>query len=99
MRRPWMKALHVIALSAALLAVGGCQHQTQTAPKGAASSANAGVAGKPVNSRCPVMDDEVNPKITTNYKGQTVGFCCSECIEDWNSWSEEKKTVKLNAAK
>ena len=33
------------------------------------------VQAKPVNSTCPVKGTPVNPAITTDYKGKTIGFC------------------------
>ena len=40
---------------------------------------------KPVNATCPVTDEKVDPEVaTTTYKGKTVGFCCADCIKDFN---------------
>ena len=39
---------------------------------------------KPVNATCPVSDEKVDPEVTANYKGKTVGFCCSDCVKDFN---------------
>ena len=39
----------------------------------------------PVNKKCPVSGEDVNPKgKTVQYKGKTVGFCCDDCIEMFN---------------
>ena len=36
---------------------------------------------KPINKYCAVnRDDEIDPKVTTVYKGKTIGFCCEDCI-------------------
>jgi YHS domain-containing protein len=41
-------------------------------------------AGKPVNKFCAVdHDNEVDPKVTVKYKGMIVGFCCKDCIKDF----------------
>ena len=37
-------------------------------------------ANKPVNKLCPVSKEDVDPKVTVDYKGKTVGFCCDDCI-------------------
>jgi YHS domain-containing protein len=37
-------------------------------------------AGKPVNKLCPVGKEDVDPKVTIDYKGKTIGFCCEDCI-------------------
>ena len=40
---------------------------------------------KPVNATCPVTDEKVDPDVaTTQYKGKTVGFCCADCVKDFN---------------
>ena len=52
----------------------------------------------PVNETCPIMGGDVNAKVTTQWKGKTVGFCCKPCIAKWNALSEEKKADKLKAA-
>jgi len=41
-------------------------------------------AGKPVNKFCAVdHDNEVDPKVTVKYKGMIIGFCCKDCIKDF----------------
>jgi uncharacterized membrane protein len=36
--------------------------------------------GQPVNALCPVLPDEaVDPELTVEWEGQTVGFCCRKC--------------------
>ena len=36
----------------------------------------------PINKMCAVnTKDEVDPTVTTEYKGKTIGFCCEDCIE------------------
>jgi YHS domain-containing protein len=40
---------------------------------------------KAVNVNCPVTGEKVDPEVaTTTYKGKTVGFCCADCIKDFN---------------
>jgi YHS domain-containing protein len=40
---------------------------------------------KPVNTTCPVTDEKIDPDVqTVQYKGKTVGFCCPDCIKDFN---------------
>ena len=42
-------------------------------------------AAVPVNKKCPVSDEGVNPKgKTVTYKGKVVGFCCDDCIDLFN---------------
>jgi len=43
-----------------------------------------------VNKFCAVMkDDKVDPKVTYDYKGQTIGFCCKDCIADFKKDPEK----------
>ena len=51
-------------------------------------------AGKPVNKFCAVegKDHEIDPKVTTVYKGKTIGFCCKDCIEEFQK--DPEKFVK-----
>ena len=53
-------------------------------------------ATKPVNKFCPIEpDNEVDPKIkTTVYKGKTIGFCCADCINEFNK-DPEKYVAKM----
>jgi YHS domain-containing protein len=42
-------------------------------------------APAPVNKKCPVTGEDINPKgKTVQYKGKTVGFCCDDCIDLFN---------------
>ena len=42
-------------------------------------------AATPVNKKCPISDDDVDPKgKTVIYKGKTVGFCCDDCVALFN---------------
>ncbi len=46
---------------------------------------------KPVNKDCPVegKGHEVDPKVTVIYKGKTIGFCCRDCIDEFNKDPEK----------
>jgi len=51
--------------------------------------------GPIVNKKCPVGDEDVDPKgKTVVYKGKTIGFCCEDCIKDFNK-DPEKYVKKL----
>jgi YHS domain-containing protein len=44
----------------------------------------------PINKFCAVEhDDEVDPKVTTTYKGKLIGFCCDKCIPKFNKDPEK----------
>ena len=53
-----------------------------------------GMSSTPVNSVCPVMGNKVNPKITVEYKGKTIGLCCNACVEMFKK-NPEKYMKKL----
>lgn len=42
------------------------------------------------NAVCPIMGDEVDPKVATvEYNGKTIGFCCKSCIKKFNKDPEK----------
>lgn len=42
------------------------------------------------NKHCPIMGEEVDPKVqTVEYKGKVIGFCCKKCIKKFNSNPEK----------
>src|SRR4051794_9177106 len=43
----------------------------------------AGEAKKPINKKCPVEGGDVDPKVTTEYKGKLIGFCCDGCPDEF----------------
>jgi YHS domain-containing protein len=61
-----------------------------------AKKADSQPATKPANKFCPVeRDNEVDPKVKTIvYKGKTIGFCCADCINEFNK-DPEKYVAKM----
>jgi YHS domain-containing protein len=51
---------------------------------------------KPINAKCPVEHEDIDPEITTTYKGKTVAFCCESCIKDFKK--DPEKYMKQIAA-
>lgn len=88
-----MKPIVTIALLSAAALACGCASNS----KGSGASASA----KPVNKVCAVMTehpvDEKNTP-TVAWKGQTVGFCCGDCVDEWNKLSSADKDKALAAA-
>jgi YHS domain-containing protein len=37
------------------------------------------VDAKPVNTKCPLSGDEIDPAFTAVFEAKTVGFCCDKC--------------------
>jgi YHS domain-containing protein len=46
-------------------------------------------AAKPVNTKCPVTGEEIDPKIITTYQGKAIAFCCKDCIDDFKKSPEK----------
>ena len=68
------------------------QPTTTTAP-----ATQAAAAAKPINKNCAVeQDNPIDAKGGTYvYKGQTIGFCCPDCIKDFKKDPEKyMKTIK-----
>jgi hypothetical protein len=40
----------------------------------------------------------VDPAVTTQWRGQTVGFCCSGCPKQWEKMSDAQKDAALAKA-
>lgn len=79
-----------------LVLVAGCTEPTTSNSKSDTESAK--VATTPINSNCPIAGEEVDPDVSVQWKGQTVAFCCADCIPDWNKLSDDEKQSKLDAA-
>jgi YHS domain-containing protein len=52
----------------------------------APATTQAAVDGPPVNKFCAVEGgkNKVDPSVFVIYKGQKIGFCCEDCIKDFN---------------
>jgi len=56
-----------------------------TAPAATQPAPGASASAGPINKKCPVSGDDVDPKgKTLVYKGKTIGFCCNDCIDLFN---------------
>lgn len=58
---------------------------------GLGASASVASAGQtPINTMCPVMQEEqIDPDITVTYKGRTIGFCCDRCVDRFKNDPEK----------
>ena len=85
--------LQLASLLSALTFAVGCgspvaeQNQTEPAPTVVLA-----------NTVCPIMGDAVNEELTTIWNGKTIGFCCAECLPEWNKLSDDEKSEKLASA-
>lgn len=61
---------------------------------------DAAVSAAATNAFCPIMGGPVSPDGgTVEWNGQTIGFCCDGCDDEWQSLSESEKEQKLSEAK
>jgi YHS domain-containing protein len=63
-----MRTIFSIVLLAGLLSVGSLSAAPATQP-----------AAVPINKICPITGEPIDPSITLEYQGQTIGFCCRRC--------------------
>jgi YHS domain-containing protein len=69
-----------------ILMAGSVALIAEAADKPAATTKPAATQpATPVNKKCPVTGEDIDPKgKTVQYKGKTVGFCCDDCIDMFN---------------
>jgi YHS domain-containing protein len=52
--------------------------------------------GTPVNKMCIVSGEDIDSKITADYKGATYAFCCKTCLKKFTA-DPEKYVSKLDS--
>ena len=78
-----LKQIAVIACGALLATVLVVRAEETATTQPAAAAA-------PVNKYCAVnTKDLVDPKVTLVYKGKVYGFCCEDCIKDFQKDPEK----------
>lgn len=85
-----------VFLIASAIGLAACQNGEKTA-----STAEAKV--QTVNTVCPVGGHDFDSgsrtaKTTRTYKGQTIGFCCPDCVEAFDSMTAAEKDGVLKLA-
>ena len=48
-------------------------------------------------TKCPILDGDIDKKLYTDYKGKRIYFCCSACVEKFKS-NPEKYLKEMKAA-
>lgn len=48
-----------------------------------------------LNSQCPLMEEEIDPKVTLTYGGHKFGLCCEDCVEDWKEMTKKEQDGHL----
>ena len=102
-----MKLRLVTALTVAFFLLPGCKHEEthdhssheHGTTTGDAEHEPGKAAAASVNSKCPMMGDPVDPEVTVSYAGKNVGFCCSDCIGEWNKLGDAEKATRLAKSK
>lgn len=62
----------------------------------AAAPAVASTAAMPINATCPIGGKPVKADGgTASFKGQTIGFCCSDCSADFAKLDDAGKLAAL----
>lgn len=72
------------------VAFGTQECELAVAPRGAART-YPGI----LNSQCPLMEEEIDPKITLTHGGQKIGMCCDDCVDDWNKLGKKERDEHL----
>ena len=83
-----LTALTFAALALFVLACGGSEHNEHDHATHADSDSSGEPDGSTAalqNTKCPVTDEAVDPKISTEHDGKTVYFCCEDCVEKFLS--------------
>jgi YHS domain-containing protein len=83
--------LSILCVAASLLIGGAMIATAADKPKGPTTKPSTTQPSKPVNKWCAVegKDHEIDPKVTVVYKGKTIGFCCKDCVEEFEKDPEK----------
>ncbi len=75
----------------------GLQLTSSTPASGKVSNGSNSTA---INDVCPILGDKVPADAkTVTWNGNTIGFCCPPCEDDWNKLSDEKKQAFVDRFK
>lgn len=92
MRNAGWWGMGLVGLAAAF---AGC---TEPPLAGGSTSGTAAAASAPMNRMCPMKGDAVTEAGgTAEFKGQVIGFCCTDCLAAWNALPEGDKEIKALA--
>jgi hypothetical protein len=83
MRLLFLSALLSSALGAVVLAAKD-QGAWGAPPALLATTPESPASPRPVNKCCPVeRENEADARITLPHEGETIGFCCKDCVKDF----------------
>jgi YHS domain-containing protein len=72
----------VTVLGVGLVILPGCKKKTQPAAPTAIKQAVTAAVEQTV---CPVSGDPIDKKVSIDYQGRKVYFCCTACIAPFNA--------------
>ena len=94
-----MRSLMSVPLLVSALLFAGCTQQPAANTADNKPTTGQSAVAAVVNSHCPVMGGEVTEDGgTVEWNGRTVGFCCPDCIEEFEALSDEEKEAALAKA-
>lgn len=88
MIRSLFRTLPAVLLTGAAIALTGCESDDS----GDMATTQASVSMGAINDTCPIMGGDVDPGAAmADFGGTKVGFCCGNCVNKWNTWSDAQK--------
>jgi YHS domain-containing protein len=87
----------ILALLAATIAVSAFAADPSPSPS-ASAAPSAQTSNKAVNTVCPVSGDtvgDVGKPVYAQYQGQTIAFCCKDCLKKFNKNPEKYGPLAL----
>ena len=80
-----MKQSNVILIAALSVALGLSAFAADKAKDAAKDAKDL----QPINKKCPIQGDDIDPTKFVVYKGKKVAFCCESCDKDFNKDPEK----------
>ena len=70
-------------------------------PTSVLADSNSKAPGKVdfANEKCPMLEGKPLERLTADYKGMTIGFCCEGCPEKWAALSDAEKAARFEKVK
>ena len=91
-----LSKIRVLILIAGTSLLGACGTTGNGAePSGPASAVDA-ATGEPINSKCPIGGEAIDPEVTLDFAGAKIGLCCEGCRGDWDAMADADKTAWLD---
>lgn len=82
-----MKLIRTTVVIASLFFFASCSSTSNTA------------SSKAMNAKCPVSGEELASDCpTTSFEGQTVGFCCNNCMKKFDGMPAGDKKAKVTGS-